>query len=155
MTPGSPSTCCLPHLYDLVVWGFTERNDSGQWVLRRDIQDRLDGHVVGDHGAAESEESPLYVGFRCQPCWEAAVTLVAYRRHLCPRDGTDGLTRAERGHDMDEHTEQGDVGRTTFDPSRPGGTALPSVGPSRSGSSRWPIWSAPRSAIRTHPGSAR
>ncbi len=78
-----------PHLYDLVVWGFTERNNSGQWVLRRDIQDRLDGHVVGDHGAPESEESPLYVGFRCQPCWEAAVTLVAYSRHLCPQDGSD------------------------------------------------------------------
>ncbi len=78
-----------PHLYDLVVWGFTERNALGEWVLRRDIQSRLDKHPVGDHGDFGSEESPLYVGFRCQSCWEAAVRLVAYGHHLCPRDGRE------------------------------------------------------------------
>ena len=87
--PPAPSRS-PPNLYDLVVWGFTERNSSGEWILRRDIQGRLDGHAVDDHGEAESEGDPLYVGFRCQPCWEAAVTLVAYGRHLCPRDGTGG-----------------------------------------------------------------
>jgi len=87
---GLPVGLLSPHLYDLVVWGFTERNASGEWILRRDIQDRLDGHAVDDRGAADSEGAPLYVGFRCQPCWESAVTLVAYGRHLCPRGETDG-----------------------------------------------------------------
>ena len=86
---GLPVGLLSPHLYDLVVWGFTERNALGEWVLRKDIQRRLDGHPVDDREGADSEGSPLYVGFRCQPCWESAVSLVAYGRHLCPGQGTD------------------------------------------------------------------
>jgi hypothetical protein len=76
-----------PVLYDLVMWGFAETNESGQRVLRSDIQARLDGHELSQQEIVESEEAPLYVGFRCQPCWEAAVTLVAYGHHLCAWGG--------------------------------------------------------------------
>ena len=75
-----------PVLYDLVMWGFAETNASGQRVLRRDIQARLDGQEMTELELAEFEGAPLYVGFRCQPCWEAAVTLIAYGHHLCAWD---------------------------------------------------------------------
>ena len=74
-----------PVLYDLVMWGFAERNCSGQRVLRRDIQARLDGHVLTEQELDDFEGTPLYVGFRCQACWEAAVTLLTYGQHLCAR----------------------------------------------------------------------
>ena len=86
---GLPVGLLSPHLYDLVVWGFTERNASGELILRRDIQGRLDGHPVDDCEAADFEGSPLYVGFQCQSCWESAVSLVAYGHHLCPREGKE------------------------------------------------------------------
>jgi hypothetical protein len=72
-----------PVLYDLVMWGFAEQNSSGERILRRDIQARLNGEVDIEQKDGHPEDSPLYVGFRCQPCWEAAVTLVAYGQHLC------------------------------------------------------------------------
>jgi hypothetical protein len=72
-----------PVLYDLVMWGFAEINACGQRVLRRDIQARLDGHELTEQELDDFEGSPLYVGFRCQSCWEAAVTLLAYGHHLC------------------------------------------------------------------------
>jgi len=73
-----------PELYELLVWGFTERNGSGEWVLRRDIQSSIDGSTASQTALDQQFGSPLFVGYRCQPCWEAAVTLVAYGRHLCP-----------------------------------------------------------------------
>jgi hypothetical protein len=72
-----------PVLYDLVLWGFTERNCSGQRVLRQDIQARLDGLPSTEGESDDIEPTPLYVGYRCQACWEAAVTLVTYGQHLC------------------------------------------------------------------------
>jgi hypothetical protein len=72
-----------PVLYDLVMWGFAETNDAGQRVLRSDIQARLDGHGLTEQELEGFEGPPLYVGFRCQPCWEAAVTLLTYGQHLC------------------------------------------------------------------------
>jgi hypothetical protein len=72
-----------PVLYDLVMWGFAEENSSGQRVLRSDIQARLDGHDLTERELQNVEATPLYVGYRCQTCWEAAVTLVAYGQHLC------------------------------------------------------------------------
>ena len=72
-----------PVLYDVVMWGFAERNCFGQRVLRRDIQARLDGHDLTECELNELEGTPLYVGYRCQACWEAAVTLVTYGQHLC------------------------------------------------------------------------
>ena len=72
-----------PVLYDLVLWGFTEENSFGQRVLRRDIQARLNAHEAAERELNELEGNPLYVGYRCQACWEAAVTLVTYGQHLC------------------------------------------------------------------------
>jgi hypothetical protein len=80
-----------PLLYDLVMWGFAETNGSGQRVLRRDIQVCLDRHELTEQEIADFEGTPLYVGFRCQPCWEAAVSHLAYGYHLC----------ASRGQPMD------------------------------------------------------
>ena len=72
-----------PVLYDVVMWGFAERNCFGQRVLRRDIQARLDGRDLTERELNDLEGTPLYVGYRCQACWEAAVTLVTYGQHLC------------------------------------------------------------------------
>jgi hypothetical protein len=88
MGASPPEQSCAPDLtspilYDLVMWGFVETNGSGQRVLRSDIQARLDGHDLSEQEMADFEGAPLYVGFRCQPCWEAAVTLLAYGHHLC------------------------------------------------------------------------
>ena len=74
-----------PVLYDLVMWGFAEMNNLGQRVLRGDIQARLDGHGAAKQELPCPEGNPLYVGFCCQACWEAAVTLVTYGQHLCAR----------------------------------------------------------------------
>ena len=87
-----PEQSCAPDLmspvlYDLVMWGFAETNGSGQRVLRSDIQARLGGHELSVQEMADFEGAPLYVGFRCQPCWDAAVTLLAYGHHLCARRG--------------------------------------------------------------------
>jgi hypothetical protein len=75
-----------PVLYDLVLWGFTERDRHGQRILRRDIQARLDDRELTERELEDFEGNPLYVGFRCQACWEAAVTLLTYGHHLCARD---------------------------------------------------------------------
>lgn len=75
-----------PVLYDLVLWGFVEENSFGQRVLRSDIQARLDGHDAAERELNDLEGNPLYVGYRCQACWEAAVTLVTYGQHLCAWD---------------------------------------------------------------------
>ena len=72
-----------PVLYDVVLWGFSERNCFGQRVLRSDIQARFDGGPMTEQELNQVEGTPLYVGFRCQACWEAAVTLVTYGQHLC------------------------------------------------------------------------
>jgi hypothetical protein len=77
-----------PLLYDLVMWGFAEENCFGQRILRPDIQARLDGYDAAERELNEAEGSPMYVGYRCQACWEAAVTLVTYGQHLC--EGTPG-----------------------------------------------------------------
>ena len=89
--PKLTSDLLSPHLYDLVVWGFTERNALGEWVRASGHPEPVDKHPVGDHGDFGSEESPLYVGFRCQSCWEAAVRRVAYGDYLCPRGREGGL----------------------------------------------------------------
>lgn len=81
--PDSSAELISPVLYDVVLWGFSERNCFGQRILRRDIQARLDGDDVTERELNEVEGTPLYVGFRCQACWEAAVTLVTYGQHLC------------------------------------------------------------------------
>lgn len=75
-----------PVLYDLVLWGFTERDRHGQRILRRDIQARLDDRKLTERELEDFEGNPLYVGFRCQACWEAAVILLTYGHHLCARD---------------------------------------------------------------------
>ena len=80
---GGSADLISPVLYDVVMWGFAERNCFGQRVLRRDIQARLDGHDLTECELNELEGTPLYVGYRCQACWEAAVTLVTYGQHLC------------------------------------------------------------------------
>ena len=59
---GLPVGLLSPHLYDLVVWGFTERNALGEWVLRRDIQDRLDGHHVSGNGDSRVRRKPALRG---------------------------------------------------------------------------------------------
>jgi hypothetical protein len=82
-TPGWSSDLISPVLYDLVMWGFAEKNASGERVLRRDIQARLDGEDDIEPEGDDSASTPLYVGYRCHACWEAAVTLVAYGQHLC------------------------------------------------------------------------
>lgn len=83
---GGSADLISPVLYDVVMWGFAERNCFGQRVLRRDIQARLDGHDLAEGESSEVESTPLYVGYRCQACWEAAVTLVTYGQHLCAGD---------------------------------------------------------------------
>ncbi len=82
--PELPADLLSPDLYELLVWGFTERNTHGQWVLRRDLQAHVDGTAERQRRRDDSYESPLYVGYRCQACWESAVVLVAYGRHICP-----------------------------------------------------------------------
>lgn len=83
---GGGADMISPVLYDLVMWGFVEKNSLGQRILRRDIQARLDGNdeTAGELNGLEGK--PLYVGYRCQACWEAAVTLVTYGQHLCAWD---------------------------------------------------------------------
>ena len=89
--PAGCADLIAPVLYDLVLWGFTEENSFGQRVLRSDIQARLDGHDAADRELNDLEGNPLYVGYRCQACWEAAVTLVTYGQHLCAwNDGPVG-----------------------------------------------------------------
>jgi hypothetical protein len=85
-TRGGGADLISPVLYDLVMWGFAEQNSLGQRVLRRDIQARLDGSDYREGELNGLEENPLYVGYRCQACWEAAVTLVTYGQHLCAWD---------------------------------------------------------------------
>lgn len=69
-----------PVLYDVVMWGFAERNCFGQRVLRSDIQARLD---LTEREPNDVEGTPLYVGYRCQACWEVAVSHLTYGQHLC------------------------------------------------------------------------
>jgi len=83
---GGGADMISPVLYDLVMWGFAEQNSLGQRVLRGDIQARLDGSDDTGGELNGLEENPLYVGYRCQACWEAAVTLVTYGQHLCAWD---------------------------------------------------------------------
>jgi hypothetical protein len=83
---GGAGDLISPVLYDLVMWGFTEQNSLGERVLRSDIQDRLDGDGDAQRRLNDLEGNPLYVGYRCQACWEAAVTLVTYGHHLCAWD---------------------------------------------------------------------
>lgn len=86
-TRGGRSADLIPaDLYGLVMWGFAEQNSLGQRVLRRDIQARLDGSDDMEGQLNDLEGNPLYVGYRCQACWEAAVTVVIYGQHLCAWD---------------------------------------------------------------------
>jgi hypothetical protein len=87
-----------PALYDLVMWGFTEKNALGERVLRSDIQARLDGLNGAERELNDLEGNPLYVGYRCQACWEAAVTLVTYGQHLCALDARPVDARPPRTH---------------------------------------------------------
>ena len=86
LPPSEGGDLISPVMYELVMWGFAERNSDGQRLLRRDIQARLDGDGEGIRALSQAEGDPLYVGYRCQACWEAAVTLVTYGQHLCARE---------------------------------------------------------------------
>jgi hypothetical protein len=77
-----------PFLYELVMWGFAEENACGERVLRSDIQARLNGEDDFERGRDDPFGAPLYVGYSCQACWEAAVNLIAYGQHLCREQST-------------------------------------------------------------------
>jgi hypothetical protein len=87
-TQGGKSDVLSPALYDLVMWGFVEENASGERVLRHDIQARLDGEGGIERDREDAVGKPLYVGYRCEACWEAAVNLIAYGQHLCLEQST-------------------------------------------------------------------
>ncbi|HMD47416.1 MAG TPA: hypothetical protein VKG43_14720 [Acidimicrobiales bacterium] len=72
---------------EVIAWAFAERNAAGDWVLRDELRARLDtgpGHVPPDGSGAASL---LYLGYRCQACWESALSLEAYGTHLCGANG--------------------------------------------------------------------
>lgn len=74
-------------LDDVLASSVARQGASGEWVLRPELQEWLERLTGVRHRRDDTEGSPLYVGYRCQACWEDAVALLAYGHHLC-REGS-------------------------------------------------------------------
>ena len=79
-----PTTPLVPSfLDDMLASSVAQRSASGEWMLRPELQEWLERQAGVRHGRNDTEGSPLYVGYRCQACWEDAVSLLVYGHHLC------------------------------------------------------------------------
>lgn len=68
-----------PLLYDLMEWGLVHHSDDGRWVLREDVQARLDR----TEALRRRSTAAVAVGRRCQACGTTCVTWMVDGHWLC------------------------------------------------------------------------
>ena len=67
-----------PLVHDLIAWELVYRSDAGTFVLREDVQQRLD-----EMSAVSPPTAQVYVGRKCEDCGLVGVTRLVDGSRIC------------------------------------------------------------------------